>query len=268
MKRKFSLAYLTTPGVEPLDQIRIAAEAGYDYVSLRTIPMGLPGEPQVCLEKDPQLFKEVKAALKDTGMKLFDIELVRVREDLPCDFRKAFECGAELGATDVLSSVWTKDHAFAVEQYGKICEQAKEFGLTINLEFPIVSGLTTLDETMAIQDKVNAPNLKLLMDMIYCHWDGVTAEKIKALDASRFGVIHLCDCPKDTQGLEIAQVVREAREYCGRGAIDLVGLLKALPENTCSIELPNTKYITEYGQAEHARQCLINAKKVFEQVEQ
>ena len=56
MERKFSLAYLTIPGVDPFDQIRIAAEAGYDYVSLRTIPMGLPGEPQTCLEKDPELF--------------------------------------------------------------------------------------------------------------------------------------------------------------------------------------------------------------------
>lgn len=264
MKRKFSLAYLTIPGVKPLDQIRIAAEAGYDYVSLRTIPMGLPGEPQICLEKDEKLFQEIKAALKCTGLKLYDIELVRVREDLPDDFRKAFERGAELGATDVLSSVWTEDHGFAVEQYGKICEQAKEFGLTVNLEFPIVSGLKTLDETLAIQDKVNAPNLKLLMDMIYCHWDHVTGEKIKGLDANRFGVIHLCDCPKNMEGMEIAQVVREGREYCGKGAIDLEGLLKALPENTCSIELPNTKYIAEYGGAEHARQCLVNAKAVFE----
>lgn len=263
MKRKFSLAYLTIPGVEPLTQIQIASEAGYDYVSLRTIPMGLPGEPQVCLEKDPQLFKEIKQALKTSGLKLFDIELVRVREDLPEDFRKAFECGAELGATDVLSSVWTKDHGFAVEQYGKICEQAKEFGLTVNLEFPIVSGVTTLADTLAIQDKVNAPNLKLLMDMIYCHWDNVTADVIKKIDKSRFGVIHLCDCPKDPQGLEIPQIVREAREYCGEGVVHLEELLKALPENTCSIELPNTKYIAEYGAAEHARRCLSHAKALF-----
>ena len=46
MSRKFSLAYLTIPGICPQDQIRIAAEAGYDFVSLRTIPMYLPGEPE------------------------------------------------------------------------------------------------------------------------------------------------------------------------------------------------------------------------------
>lgn len=267
MKRKFSLAYLTIPGVEPLDQIRIAAEAGYDYVSLRTIPMGQPGEPQVCLEKDPQLFKAVRETMKDAGIKLLDIELVRVREDLKADYRKAFECGAELGATDVLSSVWTKDYAFAVDQYGIICEQAKEFGLTVNLEFPIVSGVTTLTDTVAIQDQVNAPNLKILMDMIYCHWADVTGDVIRQLDASRFGLIHLCDCPKDRQGMATVEIVREGREYCGKGAIDLADIIKALPENPCSIELPNIKYINQYGAAEHARQCLINAKEVFKEIE-
>lgn len=263
MKRKFSLAYLTIPGVDPFTQIQIAGEAGYDCVSLRTIPMGLPGEPQTCLEKDTKLFKNIRQALKDSGLKLFDIELVRVREDLPRDFKRAFECGAELGATDVLSSVWTKDHSFAVEQYGIICEQAKEYGLTVNLEFPVVSGLTTLEDTVAIQDKVNAPNLKILMDMIYCHWAGATAEVIKKMDPDRFGVIHLCDCPKDPHDLETLQIVREGREYCGKGAIDLEGILKALPDNSCSIELPNAAYIAKYGAPGHAKRCLDHAKTLF-----
>ena len=49
MKRKYSLAYLTIPGVDPVEQIKIAKECGYDYVSLRTIPMHLPGEPEFLL---------------------------------------------------------------------------------------------------------------------------------------------------------------------------------------------------------------------------
>ena len=76
MSRQFSLAYLTIPGIDPIHQIQIAREAGYDYVSLRTIPMGLEGEPQVHLEDDPALFRAVRQALKDCGMKLLDIELI------------------------------------------------------------------------------------------------------------------------------------------------------------------------------------------------
>ena len=60
MSRKFSLAYLTIPGTAPVDQIRIAKEAGYDFVSLRTIPMHLPGEPEFLLHKDAKLFEETR----------------------------------------------------------------------------------------------------------------------------------------------------------------------------------------------------------------
>lgn len=263
MSRKFSLAYLTIPGVKALDQIKIAAEAGYDYVSLRTIPMGQESEPQNILEDDPQLFKKIQAELKAREMKLLDIELVRIAEGDTKDYRRAFEKGAELGATDVLSSVWTSDKSYAIEAYGKLCAQAQEFGLTVNFEFPIVSEVKTLKETIAIQDQVGASNLKILMDMIYCYWDKVTPEIIQALNPERFGVIHLCDCPKNWEQEEIVNVVRGQREYCGQGVIDLAGLLKALPKNNCSIELPNLANIEEFGPLGHAKKCLENAKAVF-----
>lgn len=261
--KQFSLAYLTVPGINPLDQIAIAKDAGFDFVSLRTIPMGLPGEPPVCLERDPALARQIRQKLQDTDMKILDIELVRVREDLPSDYRGAFEQGAELGATQVLSSVWTQDYNFAADRLGMICEQANQFGLTVNLEFPIVSGLTTLADTVKIQDQVNAPNLKILMDMIYAYIDNVTAEDIRALEPERFGLIHLCDCPKEFS--EFVQVVREGRAYCGEGAVDLVGLLKALPDNPCSIELPNIQRISELGASGHAARCLETAKAFFSQ---
>ena len=82
MSRKFSLAYLTIPGTAPVDQIRIAKEAGYDFVSLRTIPMHLPGEPEFLLHKDAKLFEETRQALKEYDMPVMDIELARVRPDL------------------------------------------------------------------------------------------------------------------------------------------------------------------------------------------
>ncbi len=263
MPRQFSLAYLTTPGIDPVEQIKIARQAGYDFVSLRTIPMGQQGEPQVHLESDPALMEQVRQTLKDCGMKLFDIELLRIREDLPADYRPAFEKGAELGATQVLTSVWTKDLSFAVDRYGAFCEQAAQFGLTLNLEFPIVSELTSMEGALALQDQVGAPNLKILMDMIYVHKTGVTPEDIRAVDPSRFGVIHLCDWPADMAGRQDVEVVRGGRSYCGEGVVDLEGILKALPENVCSLELPNLKEIERRGRAGHAARCLETAKALF-----
>lgn len=265
MAREFSLAYLTIPGIDPVEQIKIASRAGYDYVSLRTIPMGQVGEPQVCLEKDPDLTNQIRQTLKDYNMKLLDIELVRIREDLPGDYRGAFEKGAELGAKEVLSSIWTPDRAFAVDRYGAICEQAAQFGLTVNLEFPIVSSVKTMKECLSIQEEVGAPNLKVMMDMMYVHWDEeVTPEAIKAVDPDRFGIIHLCDVPAEYLDGDLTKTVREGRLYCGDGIADLEGYIKALPVRPCSIELPQSKGIAEFGAEGHAKRCLDKAKALFE----
>jgi len=264
MTRQFSLAYLTLPGIEALDQIQIAADAGYDCVSLRTIPMGQPGEPQLRLEEDPQMKEKIRQKLKECDLKLLDIELVRIREDLPEDYRAAFEAGAELGATNVLSSVWTEDFDFAAERYASICSQAAEFGLDVNLEFPIVSKLTTFSQAVAMQERVGMPNLKIFVDTLYAHWDGLTAEKIRSIDADRYGIIHLCDCPHKEENLETLHIVREGRAYCGHGEADLPGLLKALPAHPCSIELPNLQNIQRYGALGHAKRCLEAAKAMFQ----
>ena len=68
MGRKYSLAYLTIPGTDPVEQIRIAKETGYDSVSLRTIPMHLPGEPEFLPQKDPALFEAIRNALREYDM--------------------------------------------------------------------------------------------------------------------------------------------------------------------------------------------------------
>ena len=262
MPREFSLAYLTLPGMDAMEQIRIAGETGYDFVSLRTIPMGLPGEPQLVLEKDPQLLHRIRQQMESCNVRLLDIELVRIREDLPEDYRPAFEAGASLGAKHVLSSVWTKDFDFAAERYGKICEQAAEFGLDVNMEFPIVSCMTTFAETVAMKQRVGMSNLKIFVDTLYAHWDYVTPEMIRQVPDEDYGIIHLCDCPREVSD-DITQVVREGREYCGSGQVDLGAMLRALPSHPCSLELPNLKNIQLYGPQEHARRCLESAKAVF-----
>lgn len=264
MPREFSLAYLTLSGIDPLEQIRIAGETGYDYVSLRTIPMGLPGEPQVVLEKDPQMFRAIRQQLESCRVKLLDIELVRIREDLTDDYRGAFECGAMLGAKHVLSSVWTKDFDFAAERYAKICDQAAEFGLDVNMEFPIVSCMTSFQETVQMQKRVGKPNLKVFVDTLYAHWDELTAEDILSLPEENYGIIHLCDCPQTAAG-GIRSIVREGRAYCGLGQANLVEMLRALPKHPCSIELPNLENKEIYGPQGHAQMCLVAAKALFAQ---
>lgn len=196
MTRKFSLAYLTIPGTHPVDQIRIAAEAGYDFVSLRPIPMHLPNEPLFQFDLDRKLFKDIRNALDQNDIKLMDIELARVREDLKVeDYESAFAAGAELGATDVLSSIWTKEKEYAFKEFAKICDLAAKYSLKVNLEFVTFSGVAGLDGALEVLDKVDRPNAYLMVDTLHAHRSRVSPEDLAKVDRKKFGFIHLCDGP-------------------------------------------------------------------------
>jgi sugar phosphate isomerase/epimerase len=273
MARKFSLAYLTIPGTAPVDQIRIAKECGYDFVSLRTIPMHLPGEPEFLLDKDPVLFEATKRALKEYDMKLMDIELARIRPDLDInEYEPAFEKAAELGGTDVLGSVWTRDRAYYTEQVGRVAEMAKKYGLRYNVEFLPWAGVRSLQEDITLVDDVHADNLFVMVDTLHAGRAGVTADELRRTDKKYFNFIHLCDGPAGPNGDVVLDNIkddlmlytaREARYYPGDGDIDIAGMVKALPGLPLSIELPNLENIKMYGNQGHAQRCLDKAKAYF-----
>ena len=273
MARKFSLAYLTIPGTDPVAQIKIAKEAGYDSVSLRTISMHLPGEPEFIMEKDQALFESVKKALKEYDMPLMDIELARVRPDLDInEYYPAFEKAAELGATDVLGSIWTRDRAWYTETAGKVADMAKEFGLCYNIEFLPWAGVRNLQEDITLIDDLGRDNAFIMVDTLHAGRAGVTADELKRTDPKYFRFIHLCDGPAGPNGDPVLDNIkddlmlftaREGRLYPGEGVMDIAGMVKAMPEIPLSIELPNLKEISVRGAAGHAARCLEVAKSYF-----
>lgn len=266
MKRKYSLAYLTIPGTAPVDQIRIARETGYDSVSLRTIPMHLPGEPEFLLHKDEALFRSVKAALEEYDMPLMDIELARVRPDLDIsEYEPAFEKAALLGGSDVLGSVWTRDKEYYTEQVGKIAEMADQYGLNYNVEFLPWAGVRNLQEAISLVDNVAADNLFIMVDTLHAGRAGVTAQELLRTDKKYFRFMHLCDGPAGPDGDPVLDNIkdelmlftaREGRLYPGEGVMDIVGMVNALPDLPLSIELPNLARIQELGVVGHAQRCL------------
>lgn len=273
MARKYSLAYLTIPGTSPVEQIRIAKECGYDSVSLRTIPMHLPGEPEFLLHKDEKLFQETKQALEEYDMPLMDIELARVRPDLDInEYEPAFEKAAALGGTDVLGSVWTRNRSYYTEQVGRIAEMAGKYGLNYNVEFLPWAGVRNLQEAITLIDNVGAGNLYIMVDTLHAGRAGVTAEELARTDKKYFHFIHLCDGPAGPDGDPVLDNIkdelmlftaREGRLYPGEGVMDLAGMVGALPGLPLSIELPNLARIKELGVKGHAARCLETAKAYF-----
>lgn len=118
MSIKYSLVHLTNIAASPPDFIRVAARAGYDCVSLRTIPMGLQGEVPHDLT-NPELLRETKRALEDTGITFNDTENTRIADGVDVkNYEPHLAAVAELGVKHVLGNVWTSNKDYYVEQFG------------------------------------------------------------------------------------------------------------------------------------------------------
>ncbi|SNS80746.1 Sugar phosphate isomerase/epimerase [Anaerovirgula multivorans] len=263
MNIQFSLAHLTVLGCPPPEMTYIAAMAGYDYVSIRPIYMGLPGEPNYDLAVNKQMMKQTKRALADTGVKLLDIELARVYDDLdPKRYLPAMEVAAELGGKHVLSSIWTSDRNFYIEKFGEICDLAKQFDLTVDLEFVPIAEVFDLAGTVDVLRTVNRENAGIMIDTHHFQRSRDKVEDLRALPQEWFHFAHLCDAPGEipNERDEMTRILREARSYVGEGGIDVASIINQMPNIPYSIELPNLERVKEFGYAEHARRCLQTAK--------
>ena len=263
MTRQFSLAHLTVLGCTPSEMTYIAAQAGYDFVSLRPIGLGTVNEPQYPLAEDKTMMRLTKAALAETGLKLLDIEMVRIYDGVdPEMYLPAFEVAAELGGRHVLTTVMTDNRPFAIDCYAEICELAKPFGLTIDLEFISWYNISTIKEAFDIVRTANCENGGILIDTLHFNRSQVKIEELDTVPHEWFHYAHVCDAPKESpitkEGL--IHTAREERLYLGEGGIDIASILNRIPEIPYSLEIPHAKRAQELGYEEVARRCLQTAK--------
>lgn len=264
-KQEYSLATLTSL-CPPPELIYIAAMTGYDYVGLRPIYMGLPNEPNYDLAHLPELLKDTETALRETGVRLHDIELARITDDIDIQrYAPAMEVSARLGAQRVLSSIWTTNKPYYIDRFGALCDLAAQYGLSVDLEFVTWAGVRTLAEAKEVLEAVHRPNVGLMVDTLHFYRSRVRLEELDACPREWFNFVHLCDCPEpiptDKEGL--IHTGRDERLYVGEGAVDIAAILRHLPPVVYALELPHLERVARWGKAEHIRRCLTTAKEYF-----
>jgi sugar phosphate isomerase/epimerase len=242
-----------------------AARAGYDYASPRLIYMGLPGEPNYALAENPQMLRQTKAALAATGLKVHDIELARIKAGVePRQYLPAIEIGAELGARAVLSSIWTSDRAFYFDKFAELCDLAKPFGMTVDLEYVPIASVTNLAQAVEVLQTIERDNAGLMVDMHHFHRARDNPADLDQVPREWFHFAHICDAPGEipTDRNEMIRILREARVDMGSGGIDVAEILSHMPSPlVLSIEQPNLERVREMGYAEHACRCLEAARR-------
>jgi sugar phosphate isomerase/epimerase len=270
MPRQYSLAQLTVLHWSPPEMIYNAHLIGYDAVGIRSISMGVKGEHDFDIAKNKELFALTKQAMDETGVKINDIELAKIDDGIDVGrYESSFEAAARLGVKDVISSIWSENKDFCLEQFSKLCDLAAQYGVFVNLEFVTWAGVSTLKDVCEMLNAVKKSNAAIFIDTLHFYRSRVALEELDACPKNLFRFMHICDGPNEipepsssTYKEDLIYVARDARDYVGEGAIDIAGIVKKLPDNVLfSIELPHLEKVRKWGAAEHARRCLVTAKE-------
>ncbi len=265
MTAQFSLAHLTVLGATPLELIEIAADAGYDYASIRTTSVA-PGEQITPLAGDANMTRAVTRRLADTGLQVLDVELARLGPgDEPDIYLPVFEAAAEIGARHVIGQLPDSNRGRATERFGQLCDLALDFGLSVELEFPSWDETGSLLGAAAVIEAVHRPNAGILVDVLHFFRSESSLDHLAALPTEWFRFVQVCDAPGDgPPTLEsVIHAARSARSLPGYGQLPLRALLEHLPCVPYSLEVPNDVLRRELGTAQYARLVLATARDVI-----
>ena len=265
-KPEFSLAHLTLLHCSPPDLIEVAAKAGFDYVSLRPIPV-TPNEPRHPLGEDKALIKRTKTALANTGVRLLDIELARILPDLnPKIYVPAFEAAAELGGQHVLTSGWSPNRAYVTDRFAEICDLAKPFGLTVDFEFVTFAAMGTLDDAASIVKAAGRDNGGICLDTLHFYRSNTLLSELDGLPDNWFRFMQLCDGHKQPPASleEMIFAARSDRRFLGEGGLDLAAIINRLPPMPYSLEIPNSKLALTMSPVDFAVRAIETARTYLE----
>lgn len=239
------LAHLTLLHVPPPQLVDIAARAGYEALTLHITPP-LPGlGAQICypmLGASPML-DEVLARLGDTGLRVHDIQALRLRDNthIP-DFEPVFAAGARLGAKYAVTVCDLESQPAASDALGRLAELAAPFGIAIALEFMAYSGVKSLVAAREVLRQAGNADAVLMLDALHLFRSGGTVAQVAATDPRLIPYVQLCDAPSvapdSNAGLRTEALTD--RRLPGQGELPLMKLLEALPAPIAlSVEAPS-----------------------------
>ena len=255
MSRQIALAPLTCIDLAPPDLVSAAAAANYDGVGFRLIPVA--GQTLPSFEQ-----RELEHRLADTDLAVMDVEVFRLSPDTRIgDFEPTMAIAARLRATDILVHGADPDEARLIESFGALCDLAKRYGLSANLEpMPWVE-ISTMAKAKSIIKGARRENAALLVDAIHFYRADNSFSDLKGV-ALRY--MQLCDAHpgKPTEAQELIRQARGDRLFPGEGALDLRSLLHALPEDLLvSVETPIARKMEPF---ERAKQAMLATRRFLD----
>jgi len=265
--RNYSLAFLTIPDIGPLEAVHVAADAGYQMVGLRMLPATAEESPYPILSSQ-RLLREVAAALDGRGIRVGDLEIIRLAPDTDIGaFTPFFERAQFLNARHVTVVNDDPVDTRAIETFSRLCESALPFSLTMNLEPMPWSATRNIAEADHIVGLSQQENAGILVDAFHFYRGGSRLEQLKAVPSDRLNIFQICDAPAafDPAPDAIRHMARTARKIPGQGELDLASLISLIPASAViSIEVPNRRSIRDYPPLDRAARALAATQRLYD----
>ena len=260
MSRIYSLAYLTSHRCTPAEAIRIAAQTGYQFVGMRLWP-NAPGAPQQHLLDQPEALRETLAVQKDTGVGVFDLEIIRINDSFdPHTWDALYDVGAQLNAKAILVAGDDDNEARLTDNYARLCEVMQPFGMTADLEFMPWTEVKDAKSALRIVQNAGMPsNAGILVDALHFGRSTTTLDDIRAIPRQLLHYAQICDAQAglDFTVEQMIHTARCERLLPGHGTIDIKGLFDALPTDLpVSVEVVNFGREARTPPAAWAAECL------------
>lgn len=242
-QRKLSLAYLSSHRCAPHETIQIAAATGYDYAGLRLWPNS-PGAPQQHLIGQPQALRETRAVIQDTGVGVWDLELIRINAEFEAHTWDALlDVGAALNAKAILVAGDDTDPVRLTENFARLCDIMRPYGMTADLEFMPWTAVPDARSALRVITQAGTPvNAGILVDALHVGRSHTRLDDLRAIPRHLLHYAQICDGLEGTHfsSDEMIHTARCARELPGEGNIDLRGIFAALPDELpVSVEVVN-----------------------------
>ena len=209
--RTLSLAALTVLDVPPPEQVRIAAQSGFTHVGLRLLP-ATPTDPDYDMLGDTATVRATLSALMETGIRVSDVEIVRLTSDFSLNARleSFLETAARLGARQVLVAGNDNHLTRSAENLAALAEAGRGYGLTMNLEPMPWTQLRTIADARRLISASGRADIGILIDAIHFWRAGESLSSLADLPPECLNYMQLCDAPAQIPDNE-QELIHQAR---------------------------------------------------------
>jgi sugar phosphate isomerase/epimerase len=263
----YSLAQLTALTCPPPQMVKLAADTGCAACGVRLLPAA-PGGVHHAMTPGSTMLAETLAASRDTGVRVLDLEIIRITPVFDARAYGAFfEAGAALGARHVLVAGDDADVARITGHFAALCDAATPYGLTCDLEPMPWCPVASVSDATRVVEGADRPNGGVLLDALHFFRSASTLDDVKRLPRRRLHYAQICDgkVPGPTTVEGLIHDARCERLLPGEGGFDLRALFAALPADLpLSIEIPSETRAPKMGYQAWARAAVQATRRVLE----